>query len=32
MLSKIKTVLIDLSGTIHIENQEVNGAINAINR
>ena len=31
-LSKVKAVLIDLSGTIHVENQAINGAIEAIER
>ncbi|XP_054153459.1 haloacid dehalogenase-like hydrolase domain-containing protein 2 [Oppia nitens] len=32
MLSKVKTVLIDLSGTLHVESTETPGAIDALNR
>lgn len=28
----IRTVLIDLSGTLHVENQAIPGAINALNK
>ncbi|KAJ8306543.1 hypothetical protein KUTeg_017088 [Tegillarca granosa] len=29
---KIKTVLVDLSGTIHIEDEEIPGSINAVKK
>ncbi|XP_061183910.1 haloacid dehalogenase-like hydrolase domain-containing protein 2 isoform X2 [Saccostrea echinata] len=32
MERKIKTVLVDLSGTIHIENEEIPGSMNALKR
>ena len=32
MFSKVKAVLIDLSGTIHIESNEISGSIEALKK
>lgn len=32
MEHKIKTILVDLSGTLHIENEEIPGSVEALKR